>query len=310
MSEQPKDSSFEILSLFRSVFRKLPSDDHRAESVTRLAEKYSFLIKHFLKSDVKQHAELKKARANYLTAHASVVRLFSALPRISFQCFVAKAAFLAGVQMGFISLTTSGSNLNPSSTIQRVIHIFSFCAISCDILGVLSALTTAQNLLQIYSAMDQFLQIKADVEGRMYQPLHDLQASGHAGAETAGEGRGSKKDIENLIIEVHNITQDLGVLDHEMERHANDNASALLIIFLGVICFFVSLITFIINSQPKVVWISTVVMVAAVIGIVLSNGNFKFRHSRRWDAIKLWARGFFVSVRRWNNCKQLNDEQN
>ena len=77
MSEQPKDtSSFEILSLLRSLLSTLPSDDHRTESVTRLADKYNFLIKHFLKSEVKQHAELKKARANYLTAHAGVVRLF------------------------------------------------------------------------------------------------------------------------------------------------------------------------------------------------------------------------------------------
>ena len=203
--------------------------------------------------------------------------------------------------MGFISLTTSGMNLNPSSTVQRVIHIFSFCAISFDILGVLSALTTAQNLLQIYSAIDQFLQVKADVEGRMYQPLHDLQASGRAGGETAGEGRDSKRDIENLIIEVDNITLELGVLDQEMKRHANDNASALLIIFLGVICFFVSLITFIIHTQPKAVWIPTVVVVAVVIGIVLTNGNFKFHHTRRWDAIKLRVKGFFVSMPRWNS---------
>ena len=78
MSEQMKDtSSFGILSLLRLVpLNKLPSDDRRTESVTRLADKYNFLIKHFLESEVKQHAELKKARANYLTAHASVVRLF------------------------------------------------------------------------------------------------------------------------------------------------------------------------------------------------------------------------------------------
>ena len=189
--------------------------------------------------------------------------------------------------MAFISLVTSGMNLNPSSTIQEVIHIFSFCAISFDVLGVLSALTTAQNLLQIYSVMDQFIQLKADVERRMYQQLHDLQASGNAGGETAGEG---KQGIKNLIIETNNLIRDLGVLDHEMETHANDNASALLTIFLGVICFFVSLITFIINSQPKTVWISTVVAVAVVIVIVLRNGNF--HHSRRWDVIKLWIRGF------------------
>jgi hypothetical protein len=209
--------------------------------------------------------------------------------------------------MGFISLTTSGTNLSPSSTVQKVIHIFSFCAISFDILGVLSALTTAQNLLQIYSAMDQFLQVKTDVEGRMYQPLLDLQASGHAGGEAAGAGAGldSKRAIENLIIETLNITHDLGTLDHEMERHANDNASALLIIFLGVICFFVALVTFIISSQPETVWIPTVVVVAVVIGIVLRNGNF--HRTRRWDAIKLWGRGVFVSILRWINCKQSDD---
>ena len=403
-----------------------------------------------------------------------------------------KAAFLVGAQIGFIAFT-AGVHTNPSSTVQRIIDIFSFCAVSLDALGALSALTTAQTLLRCHSTMDQFLQDKFYLEERMYKSLRRLQkyaAGGIEGAETQGldaggtetemkkggivvngdvtnltiggvgalggiwgsrvhaeggniwiqhaegqetdsihvqrskgksthvqqggvretdarergkdtpvqgpgtgetsvrekekgtpvqgeetEERGMGKtvqeggiwetqrqergtesikpqegeagrrlvpvtefseprgtmeppaqggneetqveewgidnqdisDIRNLITQVNCASIELGVLDHDAKKHCAYNNTALLIIILGVVCFFVALIGFIINSQPTVVWLPTLVVVSVALFIVLRNEN---RHyTGRWAAISSGWREFVAShlLSRWAPTSQALD---
>jgi hypothetical protein len=300
--DQPRDT-FSILSLLRSVIYALPHDSALIAEVNHLATTYNEFIRLVLKSEVKQNAELKKARANFLTTQASVVRALFSVKNLSLHvfCYIFKATFLAAVQIGFIAFT-AGVNAYPSSTIQRVIDIFSFCAVSFDALGALSALTTAQTLLKVYSQADQFMQDKSYVEERMYESLFHLQTprapEGGRGIEQTmrvGEAsRTTETDIETirtLAGAVHAAVARLGVLDHDLKNHAIENNAALLIIIFGVICFFVSLIAFIINSQPKVVWVPTVVVVAGTTTIVLINENKG--QTGRWTALISRCRTLF-----------------
>ena len=198
--------TFEILSLLRSVLITLRSSDpdHPGkESVTRLADKYNIFIKHIQNSEVTvQNAKLKKARAKYLTSQASVVRIFSIQWYRSFTPYtgsIVKAAFLVGAQIGFIAFT-AGSHPNPSSTIQRIIDIFSFCAVLLEALGALSALIAAQTLLKCHSTMDQFLQDRSYLEERMYEPLRRLQKYAEM---RFGRGIGSAEMQQGGIYNMH-----------------------------------------------------------------------------------------------------------
>jgi hypothetical protein len=255
------------------------------ESVAKFAGPYRELLNIILQSKVKEHAQIKKARADYLTAQASV------------------AAFLAAVQIGFIAFT-AGVHDNPTSTVQRVIDIFSFCAVSFDALGALSALTTAQSLLQVYFKSDQCMQYKSHIEGRMHKVLSDLEQALGVGVEgepspTIGLHKEIEEKLNNVKKDVEKNFVQVGRLNHILENHAVGSNEALLIIILGVICFFVSLITFIINNQPKAVWVPTIVAVAITTSIVLRNENRS--QMGRWNSMVSGFRKWFGWMNIWRS---------
>lgn len=203
------------------------------------------------------------------------------------------------MQIGFIAFT-AGVHDNPTSAVQQVINIFSFCAVSFDTLGALSALTTAQSLLQVYFKSDQCMQYKSHVEGCMQKLLSDLEQA--LGPDGVPGPMGLEKDIEqklkNLRNDVEKSFVQFGRLNHILENHAVGSNEALLIIILGVICFFVSLITFIIDNQPKAVWVPTIVAVAIATFIVLRNENRS--QTGRWNSLVLGFRKWFewMDIRR------------
>ncbi|KAF5328506.1 hypothetical protein D9758_017321 [Tetrapyrgos nigripes] len=156
------------------------------------------------------------------------------------------AAFLAGVQIGFMQFSFT----EDFTITRRVVDIFSACAIYFDVLGALFALTIAHSHLKISASTNEMLEEKDNIDGLLRHTLDSMKnIIGRIGKAV------SNLDRQNRIVKEHSVG-DLG---------------ALLVIISGVICFFVSPILYVIDTQPVLVWLPTLLAVILVAGYLMRN---------------------------------------
>ncbi|KAK7455893.1 hypothetical protein VKT23_010931 [Stygiomarasmius scandens] len=109
-----------------------------------------------------------------------------------------------------------------------------------------------------------------------------------------------KEAIESLAQRINAACDNLLRQNHIVEYHSAGDLGALLVIIFGVMCFFVSLLTFIIDTQPLMVWIPTIVAVAFVTSILMRN---EWRNHPR--VVKLWIRRFGRKALEWSGLMTL-----
>ncbi|KAK7471257.1 hypothetical protein VKT23_002665 [Stygiomarasmius scandens] len=190
-----------------------------------------------------------KARAEYLTSLATV------------------ATFLAGVQIGFIQVT---SQLDSDNLTQRVINIFSSSAICFDILGAIFALTVAHSRHEISHGANHILLEKVKINRTLGDVMVQIQKD-YGPEEWDKRLIGLESMIEKLAEQVKETHRDLMRQDHILEKHSTGYTDVFLVIILGVLCFFVSLLGYLVHTQPQTVWIPTMIVVAVSTGQLMKN---------------------------------------
>ena len=188
--------------------------------------------------------------------------------------------------MGFISFT-AGQRVtrqdNPDGA-RRAIDFFSYCAISFDALGALFALVTARSLLKVANDANDIIQEKYHVDEAMGIVIENLQEFfiGVRPVEAKLKDL-AKETVPALITKSENVFKRLRRLSHIADHHLGSNYEVLSIITCGMVFFFVSLIGFMINSQPLVVWLPTVIVVALTTSLLVwKEGN---HHPGKFSAI-------------------------
>ncbi|KAK7471254.1 hypothetical protein VKT23_002662 [Stygiomarasmius scandens] len=179
-----------------------------------------------------------KARAEYLTSLATV------------------ATFLAGVQIGFIQVT---SQLDSENLTQKVIDIFSSSAICFDILGAIFALTVAHSRHKISHEANHILLEKVKINRTLGDVIVQIQKD-YGPEEWDKRLIGLESMIEKLAEQVKDTHRDLMRQDHIMEKHSTGYTDVFLVIILGVLCFFVSLLGYLVHTRPQTVWIPTMIV--------------------------------------------------
>ncbi|KZS96214.1 hypothetical protein SISNIDRAFT_450846 [Sistotremastrum niveocremeum HHB9708] len=194
------------------------------------------------------------------------------------------ATFLAAVQAQLISFTWQSN----STSLEKAINIFSFVGLAFDIIGtatgLISALTLQPDTARIHEAV-----LNADESYATWKLITDeLQVLDIE--DQAFQGRSIPQNIfqevtakrrerfqRRQILDARKNTWDEGekVRVEELEDLRRvvvvgsvKGLPPLVMMSLGIICFFVALISFLIATQPPAVWITTVAVIAISIAML------------------------------------------
>jgi len=190
------------------------------------------------------------------------------------------ATFLAAVQAQLISFTYQ----NNDTPLGKAANIFSFIGLSFDILGTATGLISAMTL-QPDNARIQEAALQAEQSLSAWKELAgELQSINVE--DRAFQGRSMTKEMFSEIQQKQQARRRRKtILDSQMKAWEAEEEkrskqldelrvnvvvgnvkgfAPLMMMTLGILCFFVGMLCFVISSQPRSVWISTLV------GVVIS----------------------------------------
>jgi len=226
----------------------------------KLNGNYPNLLRKLLEEGLGRRSDNLKALAAYLGNLATV------------------AAFLAGVQIGFIQFTAgntsfpSGFQPKPSSAGAAVTNVFSFIAISLDALGAVFAFVFADILLKRATEAGEILQKKTAMTNQLYKITQNSETK----LET---------EAHSLAGTITSYSTDAGQLLRQVDKFCTNDKTLrtasyipITVVAIGMLFFFGSLFMFLCTTQIAWVW-APVVVTAGAIAAVLVYCTFKLNRA-------------------------------
>lgn len=142
-------------------------------------------------------------------------------------------------------------------------NVFSFGALTLDVLGAVFALTSARTLFKTVNKANNACEAKFNISIVVWDTLDEIWKF----YQVPGSDKDS--DLASLWLPELGTTcrilkEGLLRLVYIMEHHLDANYGILTVITAGVVFFFVSLFIFMITTQRVVMWVPTVVLAALV----------------------------------------------
>ena len=155
-----------------------------------------------------------------------------------------QATFLAAIQAQFLSFTIDNTaNHAEAPTSQKVINAFSYAGVLLDVLGACSALTSALALrpdgVKISQVIDR------------YSRCRRLNPSGL-----------SPQEVRYWRMEVDESGRELRTICKGLVKSSLKGQLCTFCMEMGVLFFVVSLMTLVSSTQPKFVWVFTLVILS------------------------------------------------
>jgi hypothetical protein len=159
-----------------------------------------------------------------------------------------------------------------SALLLRIIIFSTYISLSFEIIGALSSLLTAKRLVDLSNRARGLMETKSTLEKLIAKQMRP---------------EASNSRTKELMA----CRTNMGALFEAIESHVHDKKhsssglrSVILLILLGMVCFFAALIFEVVMSQPKGLWI-TFIWCLALMGIVLVWIE-KRAHPRLWRALR------------------------
>ncbi|KAF7365664.1 hypothetical protein MVEN_00440000 [Mycena venus] len=230
-----------------------------------LMDSYSNIVQRVIRSQLEVDSKKFGSRAAYMTGLSGI------------------ATLLAGAQIAFVQVVgaapicASPDECGPHSALLLMIVIFStYISLSFEIIGALSSLLTAKRLVDLNSHARGLMETKSTLEKLIVKQMRT---------------EASNSRTKELMA----CRTNMGALFEAIESHVHDRKHSssglqgvILMILLGMVCFFAALILELVISQPKGLWI-TFILCLALMGLVLVWIE-KRAHPRLWRALR-GARG-------------------
>ncbi|KAJ7933016.1 armadillo-type protein [Mycena leptocephala] len=226
-----------------------------------LMDSYSNIVQGVIRSQLEVDSKKFGSRAAYMTGLSGI------------------ATLLAGAQIAFVQVVgaapicASSDECGPHSALLLKIIIFStYISLSFEIIGALSSLLTAKRLVDLSTRARGLMETKSTLEKLIAKQMRP---------------EASNSRTKELMA----CRTNMGALFEAIESHVHDKKhsssglqSVILLILLGMVCFFAALIFEVVMSQPKELWIAFILCLA-LMGLVLVWIE-KRAHPRLWRALR------------------------
>jgi len=236
-------------------------EDSDKKLLSRMRTQYFDLMGDLLGPTWRYRIESFNVKAGYLASLATV------------------ATFLGGVQ---VSLVAFSATIAASSVVHHIVYFFSYCGLSFNAFGAIFALFTSGSLLSTTSKAKALTSEELDEEVKHQLVAFENLCDKDKGKATAQlqlneEMRKCFEEFSSSCQRKHDKVKRLAfVIDH----HLRDVFEVIWVIIAGVIFFFISLITFIVGTQPSGILVSSI----SAIGV--SALGLLYRQLRRHPGIR------------------------